>query len=143
MNLLLIYPMFAMVLLTWAVASVLLNARIKAARSGKVTMKYYKALQPGPDDEPSHTMINGGRHFVNLFEVPVLFYAACILGVILPMTSQVFLILAWLFVAARVAHAVIHVGSNKVRPRMMSFIVGYSSVNIMWIQILITVISKQ
>jgi len=58
----------------------------------------------------------------NQFEIPVLFY---VLIVLLWLTHGITIyvhILAWMFVSSRIAHAVIHVGSNYVPLRRNVFL---------------------
>ena len=53
--------------------------------------------------------------FHNQFELPVLFYAVVAFILITSTNSFVFVLLAWIFVAARLVHAYIHTGANVVR----------------------------
>ncbi len=49
----------------------------------------------------------------NQFETPTLFYALAILGLVLKANGVVFVVLAWGYVASRIAHMVVHTGSNR------------------------------
>ena len=71
-------------------------------------------------------------NFRNLFELPVLFYAALLFGGWLAIDSPAFLPLAWLFVALRVAHSVIHCGYNKVMHRFYAYAAGGWVLWAMW-----------
>ena len=136
MNIYLIYPMFVMVLLTVVVMLTMLMSRIAAVRSGKLSVRYFKTYNFG---EPPEQVIKSGRHFSNLFELPVLFYAGCLAAMILPMNDRWTLAWAWLFVLARLIHAAIHLGSNKLSPRMMSYALGWIAVLALWIDIVVAV----
>jgi hypothetical protein len=60
----------------------------------------------------------------NQFQVPVLFFVL-VLALFVHGSTDVFaLVLAWLFVASRVVHSYIHVGSNYVPNRTRVFKVG-------------------
>lgn len=61
----LLYPMAAMVLLTFVVLIRLFRSRVRAVRSGAVTVGFYKTYQEG--SEPRETA-QLSRHLVNLFE---------------------------------------------------------------------------
>lgn len=137
-NILLVYPMCVMVLLTVVVLGVVFLRRVDAVRSGKVEMAHFKTYSVGeaPDDA-----VKAARHFTNLFEVPVLFYVACIVGMVLPVQGILFLALAWMFVAARVVHAAIHLGSNKVVHRMSAFSVSVVVMLAMWVVIFLSALS--
>ena len=56
-------------------------------------------------------------NFANQFETPVLFYALIMLAMAVNATGYVMAALAWGFVATRVVHTLIHVGSNDLRLR--------------------------
>ena len=79
------------------------------------------------------TSVQSGQRFVdtraadnfrNLFELPVLFYTA--LGVLFAIgaVDRISLALAWLFVAVRVLHSVIHCGYNRVMHRFHAYAAG-------------------
>lgn len=136
MNLLLIYPMFALVCLTAAVGWLVLVIRINAVRSGRMDGRYFKTFNYG---EPTELVVKTGRHFGNLFEVPVLFYTGCIVAMVLPVQGFWILFWAWTFVAARCFHAFIHIGPNKIYPRIAAFFLGFLAAVAIWIQIFLQV----
>ena len=73
------------------------------------------------------------RHFANLFEAPVLFYAACIAGITLHMAGALFLALAWVYVVLRMIHTAIHTGANKLYPRITAYFSSWLVLLIMWV----------
>ena len=129
-----LYPVFAMALLTFAVGPVLLAARISSVRSGMVHMEYYEVFQGG---EPSVTAVKTARHLSNLFEAPVLFYVACLMAYSLHLESAFLVVLAWAYVAARVMHSMIHLTYNRVSHRMTAFLVSQFFLMVMWVLIFI------
>jgi len=133
MNFHLIYPMFAMVLLTFVVGTIALAARVRAARKKDVSMKYFKLM----DGEAPEYMIKPIRHFNNLFETPILFYAGCFSAILTQAVDLPMMILAWAYVALRVAHALIHIGPNKVMPRMFAFLGSFAVILTMWILVVV------
>lgn len=66
---LILYPVFAMLFLVAGVLARMARLRVGAVGSGEMTVKYYRAYQGA--DEPEHLRVIT-RHFINLFEVPVL-----------------------------------------------------------------------
>lgn len=66
------------------------------------------------------------RCFNNMFEVPVLFYAGCILYFSLAVDSQVGLVFAWIFVLMRYIQAYVHLTYNHLIHRMVSFWIEFS-----------------
>ena len=116
MEFVLVYPMAAMVLLTAMVLIRMVLGRVSAVRRGEVDARFYKTYQ-GDNSEP-RTAAQHTRHFVNLFESPVLFYAGCITAMVTGQGTGVIVWLAWAYVICRLIHAFVHLGSNKIPPRM-------------------------
>lgn len=137
-NVQLVFPMCAMVLLTVVVLGIMFRRRVSAVRTGQVKLAHFKTFSVGEVPEDA---LQASRHFTNLFEVPVLFYVACVVGMILPVQSTLFLGLAWLFVVARGVHAAIHLTRNKVFHRMRAFFTSVVIMVAMWITILVTALS--
>ena len=112
----LVYPMAAMVLLTALVLVRMVLGRVSAVRRGEVDARFYKTYQ-GDESEP-RTAAQHTRHFANLFESPVLFYAGCIAAMAAGQGTGIIVWLAWAYVICRLMHAIVHLGSNKIPPRM-------------------------
>jgi len=74
-NFVLIYPMFAMVVLTVTVLLALFKARAGSVRRGEVSPAFYKLYQGSEAPDKS---VKLARHFANIFEAPTLFYVACL-----------------------------------------------------------------
>jgi hypothetical protein len=124
-----LFPMVAMVLLTFAAGIYMLSKRISAVKQGSVKMSYWR-VQCGA--EPPEAVLKAGRHYSNLFEMPVLFYAACVTALALDLEGGGLLALAWLFVAARIVHTLIHLGYNNVSHRLAAFMLGNLALLGMW-----------
>ena len=125
----LVYPMAAMVLLTFLVLMRMVLGRVAAVRNGEVDARFYKTCQG--DGEPRVAAQNT-RHFINLFENPVLFYAACVVAIVTGQGDGLMVWLAWAYVAARVLHAIVHLGSNKIPPRMAIYGISWAVLLAMW-----------
>ena len=132
----LVYPMAAMVLLTASVLVILFRSRVRAVREGKVTAHYFRIYQGESEPEGS---AQAARHFINLFEAPTLFYAAGITAMVVGDTDVAVLVLAWAYVVARVAHALIHLGGNRIRHRLRAYFAGWLILLAMWIQVVVHV----
>jgi hypothetical protein len=77
--------------------------------------------------------------FSNQFEVPVLFFVAT--GLALYFGATAFeAVLAWLFVASRCVHALIHVTSNRVPRRFFAYATGVIIVALFWIDLVVRLI---
>lgn len=132
----LIYPMFAMVVLTFLVGGVTAFVRIRGAYTGEVDRRYFR-LMGGyaiPDD-----IAKFGRNLNNLFEVPTLFYAVSILAIVLQVVSPLLLVLAWLFVGLRVLHSLIHLTYNHPLHRFVPFLASFLCVVVMWGDLVLSV----
>lgn len=71
-------------------------------------------------------------NFRNLFEVPVLFYAICVVLAVTDSVTSLQVALAWAFVISRVLHSFIHVTYNKVTHRFAVYVAGTLFVFAMW-----------
>ena len=63
----------------------------------------------------------------------MLFFVVCLSLQMTSAVNYVVLLLAWLFVVSRIAHAWIHVTSNKLRLRRPLFIVGFFVCILLWL----------
>jgi hypothetical protein len=126
----LIYPMFAMVLLTATVLVILFRSRVRAVRENRISVTYFRIYQGEVEPESS---AKPARHFSNLFEAPTLFYAACLAAMVTGQTGTTMVVLAWTYVAARVAHAWIHLRGNRLRLRIRAYFGGWLVLLAMWI----------
>lgn len=131
----LIYPMFAMVVLTTIVGVGTAYVRIKSAYAGEVDPRYFKLMSKY---DVTDRVAKFGRNFDNLLEVPVLFYAACLSAMTFNLSSPLFLVLAWIFFVLRFAHSAIHLTYNYPLHRFFPFALSSICVIAMWIDIVIS-----
>ena len=61
-------------------------------------------------------------NFRNLFEVPMLFYALCLVLAAAGLVSPLFVVGAWIYVALRALHSFIHVTYNRVMHRFTVYV---------------------
>lgn len=73
-----------------------------------------------------------GDCFSNQFELPVLFYVLIALGLPLRKIDLVLVLLSWVFVVMRFAHAGIFVTSNNIRHRASAWLAGVIVLLAMW-----------
>ncbi len=80
---------------------------------------------------PTH-VVNAGDNFKNQFEVPVLFYALCLFFFVTNGVTQLVLIAAWVFVIARILHALVQLTKNVIFPyRFGAFFISSFSILVM------------
>ncbi|MDB5627053.1 MAG: hypothetical protein JWR73_2855 [Tardiphaga sp.] len=122
-------PVFVLVALTFALFFGMAGNRMRAMKSG----------QAKPNDIVAGTVkwparaAQFGDCFRNQFEIPVLFYALIAIGLPLRRIDLVLVLLSWVFVVARLAHAGIFVTSNDLRPRAMAWFASALVLMAMWI----------
>ncbi|MGH8372948.1 MAG: MAPEG family protein [Gammaproteobacteria bacterium] len=75
---------------------------------------------------------NSSNNLKNLFELPVIFYALCIFLLLIQKADAVFLYSAWLYVALRAIHSLIHCTVNIVKYR---FQVYFLSGVVLWFMV--------
>jgi hypothetical protein len=73
-----------------------------------------------------------GNCFQNQFEIPILFYVLVVLEIMTKEAGLLFVVMEWLFVATRIAHAYVFITSNYVPLRGQFFIVGTLILIFMW-----------
>jgi hypothetical protein len=122
-------PLFVQVTLTLVLGFMLASARMPLLVRGEIQPEQVALRQP---NWPTRTL-QIGYAFQNQFEVPVLFYVLTILALITRQADLLFVLLAWIFVASRLVHAVVHVTSNNLRARGGFFGIGVLVVTIMWL----------
>jgi hypothetical protein len=71
-------------------------------------------------------------NFRNLFEIPVLFYVLCVMLALTGLATPLQVGLAWLYVALRAMHSLIHITYNRVSHRFTVHLVSTLCVFFMW-----------
>lgn len=137
----LVYPMLALVLLTFGVLIALFRSRVRMVREGLAPVSYFRTFQ-GSVDVPEYSA-KPTRHFANLFEAPTLFYAGCLAAMVTGVTGTLVVALAWGYVAMRYLHAFIHLGGNRVRHRLRAYFVGWLCLLALWITVAVGVATRQ
>ena len=129
-------PVFAQVILTLVVAYMLAFHRVTALRSGAVRPSSIALREPNWPDRVRQLENN----LLNQFEFPVLFYVLMVLLLITRQADFIQITLAWIFVALRIAHAYIHLTSNRVSLRGPLFIFSVIVLTIMWGLFMVSII---
>ena len=128
-------PLFVEVLLTFVLLGWMAILRQQDFRRG--VRKDQVALR-----EPNWSVrtLQVGYCFANQFELPMLFYVLTILSILTHHADIVFLVLAWIFVLSRIAHAVVHTTSNNIMQRGPLFGLGMVVLLIMWIVFIVRIL---
>ena len=124
-----LYPLFGMVVLTICIVPLVFFARVKQIRTGNLKIEFFE-LYDGTGAPPDVTKTT--RHLSNLFEMPILFYVACLNAFVLGLDSALLIYLGWGYVIVRAIHAFIHLTYNKVVHRITAFMLSNVMVITMW-----------
>lgn len=123
-------PVVALALWTLTVLLLVPVARFRGGLAGQVTFEDFRHGES--DRVPPHISLPN-RVFMNLLEVPVLFYAACLVALVSGHSDHVLLVLAWVYVGLRVLHSLIYLTYNHVVHRLAAFAISNFVVLAMWL----------
>jgi hypothetical protein len=122
-------PLFVEVALTFVLLFWMAYLRTAAFKAGEVRPRDIALREP---NWPARvTQI--GNAFHNQLELPMLFYVLTVLALITKHADLLFVIMAWIFVISRLAHAFVHVTDNVVRRRGAIYGVGMIVLALMWL----------
>ncbi|MEH6493331.1 MAPEG family protein [Halopseudomonas sp.] len=117
---LILLPLLLQIALTLGLYIALTRAKAKALTAGVVD----EARRALHDDAWPDSVLQINNCIRNQFEVPVLFYVLVLALLQLGAAGWLAQLLAWLFVLSRLAHALVHTGSNQVPLRRRLFTLG-------------------
>ncbi|MCF7499588.1 MULTISPECIES: MAPEG family protein [unclassified Pseudoalteromonas] len=132
----LIAAMFTQVLLTFSIMVIMGRRRFTAARNKVIKMQDFLTMEL---DKAGSEVRVADRNFINQFEMPILFFIACLTALQVNAAGFVFVILAWIYVGLRLLHSVIHLTTNTLKLRYYSFVISSFIMLIMWLMILIRI----
>lgn len=125
-----ILPVLALVLLTFLVTLRMGYTRIMGIKRGEIHPRYFKLLQ---GEVPPNHLRQVERAYGNLLEMPILFYLVSVLCIVLNLTGDTMVILAWLYVGLRYVHSFIHLTYNNTIHRFLAFISSTVVLVVMWV----------
>lgn len=131
-------PMLAVVALTFLAFVKMAMARGMAAKAGQ-NPDFYRAHLGEPEPEAARTAV---RHYDNLFELPTLFYAACVTAFTIAAVGKWTLVFAWGYVAARVIQSLVHVTYNNPAHRGGAFVLGIAFMLALWINLAVSIFAR-
>jgi hypothetical protein len=126
-------PLLAQVFLTFTVWFFLYALRIPEIRR--------KGIDPADlrDRAESHRLLPvsaaASNNLKNLFEMPVLFYLAVLLTLVMMVQDHLLVALSWSFVAFRIAHSFIHCTYNNVTHRFAAYALSCLALIFIWIRL--------
>ena len=122
-------PVFVQVTLTFGLLFWMAYTRRTSLSRGELKVR---DIALGQSAWPARAT-QASNSFDSQFQIPVLFYVLVILAWITKQADLLFVVMAWIFVLSRLAHAYIHTTSNNVSTRFNIFALGMMVLLIMWI----------
>ena len=128
-----LFPMTALVTLTFAVLVLIPVRRFRAGGAGLVT---YDDFRYGESARVPPEVALPNRNLMNLLELPVLFYVACLTCYVTGKVNGAALALAWTYVGLRIVHSAIHLTYNQVRHRLLAYAASNVALVMLWTNLL-------
>jgi hypothetical protein len=126
----LLIPLLALVFLTFLVWVYMYVTRLGEIRRKAITPQSLDTRVHGQallTDSPAQA-----DNLKNLGELPVLFYVAVLLALVLMIQDQVLVQLAWGYVALRYVHSLVHCTYNRVMHRFIAYAASCLVLMFMW-----------
>jgi hypothetical protein len=130
-------PMLLIVALTFA--AFLRMAAARGAIAKTMDMNFYRAHQGGAEPEAAVVAV---RHYGNLFELPVLVYAASLTAFALGAVGTWTLVFAWGYALARLLQSAVHLSYNNPAHRGGAFVLGMVFTIALWVNVGIAVFAR-
>ena len=129
-------PLFVQVVLTFVLYCWMAYHRVSLIRRRVVHPRDVSLREP---NWPPHVLqVANAAH--NQLETPVLFYVLTILAIVTRHADLLFVVLAWIFVLTRIAHAYIHVTSNRLSQRGGIFGIALLVLMLMWLIFIVRIL---
>ena len=138
-SLTILYPMFALAAWTIVVLVLIPLVRFRSARRREIVIDDFKNGESAA--VPSYVSIPN-RNYMNLLELPMLFYIGCLVLFITAGASFTAVAIAWVYVALRVLHSVIHLSYNHVVHRLAAFSLSNAALVWLWVIAVVHVTSN-
>ena len=123
-------PLLAIVLITVIGFLKMAVARTSAVKGRTDSGTFYRAFIGEP--EPEYAIV-AVRHYGNLFETPVLFYAGCLTAFVVGAVTPWSLAWAWGYVVARAAQSLVHLTHNNPGHRGLFFVISWLFLIALWV----------
>jgi hypothetical protein len=129
-NLDILSPLFALAAWTLLVLLIIPFVRVRSVRRREVGPNDFKygesqAVPPGVSIP--------NRNYMNLLELPMLFYVVCLVLYVTAGVSSLAIFIAWSYVALRVIHSLIHLTYNHVLHRLAAFTLSNVALVSLWV----------
>lgn len=124
-------PVIALVALTSLVLLRIPYVRFRAGRRRQVTFEDFR-LGESAEVPPEVALPN--RNLMNLLELPLLFYVLALALYVTEHVDGTEVTLAWVYVALRALHSLVHLTFNRVPVRLVLFAFSNVALMTMWLR---------
>ncbi len=125
-----LYPMFALAFWTFGILILIPIARFKAVFAKQADANDFKFGET--DNLPDYVKLPN-RNYMNLLELPLLFYVVCLIIYVTQSVNSTNIAIAWAYFALRVIHSIIHLNGNNVRLRLVAFAISNFVLIALWV----------
>jgi hypothetical protein len=129
-NLAILYPLYALAGWTLVVLLLIPFARVRSVRRREIGPNDFKYGE-SPAVPPAVSIPN--RNYMNLLELPMLFYVVCLLLYVTAGASLLAVYVAWAYVVLRAVHSIIHLSYNRVLHRLAAFTLSNAALVSLWV----------
>lgn len=130
-------PVFAQVLLTFVLMLHMGRMRVGALGRGEARMG---DIALGEPRWPA-ACLQAANSFNNQFQLPILWMLLVGFAIATRKADLLFVVMSWLFVLLRLAHAVVHVTGNDVRRRFYFYLAGAILLMALWILFMVRILA--
>ena len=127
-------PVFALVLLNFVVLALLGALRLHKIKTREIPTRYFELMQMPSGAYLPAAPEAAARNFINLFELPVLFYALVPLLLFTGLWNDTSVALLWAFVVLRYLHTAVHLTFNAVPVRFALYLAGALALFAEWLR---------
>lgn len=129
-NLAIFGPVFVLAFWTFIVLNLVGISRIRANAKRQIKVEDFRL---GESERVPERVRLTNRNYMNLLEIPILFYAVTIITYITGTSTPTMVGVAWAFVVLRLLHSFIHLTTNNVMHRLYAFAAGNTLLLVLWI----------
>jgi len=126
-------PLLCMVFLTFVVWIYLFAVRIPETTRKRINPQDLR------DRAEAHQLLTASaaasNNLKNLFEMPILFYLAAMLAMLLLIQDVLLVRLAWGFVILRIIHSLVHCTYNRVMHRFIVYFISCLFLLLIWVRL--------
>ncbi len=121
-------PMLVLAIWTMLVLLLVPITRFRAGAQGHVNFEDFRY---GESERVPDGVRLPNRNFMNLLEVPVLFYIGSVVAFLTGQVDALVMSLAWIYVGLRLGHSLIHLSYNNVLHRLVFFAASNVVISVM------------